>query len=65
MYVNSLACIRIKGSENEVFQDREWCETRLYHVPLALQCIYGWSDERGENEDGSEIFGVGGRVEII
>ena len=24
----------------------------MYHVPLGLQCIYGRSDEIGENEDG-------------
>ena len=39
----------------------------MYHVPLALHCIYGCSDEGGENEDGeegSEISGVGKRVEI-
>ena len=23
----------------------------MYHVPLPLQCIYGCSDERGENRD--------------
>ena len=26
----------------------------MYHVPLALQCIYGCSDEGGENGDGEE-----------
>ena len=26
----------------------------VYHVPLGLQCIYGRSDEGGENEDGEE-----------
>ena len=26
----------------------------MYHVPLALQCIYGHSDEGGENGDGEE-----------
>ena len=26
----------------------------MYHVPLAFQCIYGCSDERGENGDGEE-----------
>ena len=31
---------------------------KVYHVPLALQHVYGCSDEIGENgdeEDGSEI----------
>ena len=23
----------------------------MYHVPLAVQCIYGWSDEGGEDRD--------------
>ena len=26
----------------------------MYHVPLAFQCIYGCSDERGEDGDGKE-----------
>ena len=26
----------------------------MHHVPLAFQCIYGCSDERGENGDGKE-----------
>ena len=34
------------------------------HVPLALQCVYGSSDETGKNGDGSEISGKGKRVEI-
>ena len=33
MYVNSLACVRVK-----------WFEIRLYHVPLGLQCVYESSD---------------------
>ena len=43
MYINSLACIRLTG-----------CETRLCHVPLTLQCVYGCSDERNENGDEEE-----------
>ena len=38
----------------------------MYHVPLALQCIYECSDEGGENGDGkegSEISGGRERVE--
>ena len=27
----------------------------MYHVLLAVQCIYGCSDERGENEDGRKL----------
>ena len=26
----------------------------MYHVPLAFQCMYGCSDERGENGDRKE-----------
>ena len=39
----------------------------MYHVPLALQCLCGCSDEGGENgdrEEGSEIPGRGKRVEF-
>ena len=39
----------------------------MYHIPLTLQCIYGSSDEGGENgdeEEGSEISGGGKKVEI-
>ena len=39
----------------------------MYHVPLALQCIYERSDEGGENGDGEEwheISGGGKRMEI-
>ena len=42
-------------------------ETGLYHVPLAFQCIYECSDERGEDGDGnkgSEIPVGHERVEI-
>ena len=43
------------------------CETGVYHIPLAFQCIYEYSDERGGNgdlEEGREISGGGKRVEI-
>ena len=39
----------------------------MYHVPLAVHCIYGHIDEGDENEDGeeeSEISGGGKRVKI-
>ena len=39
----------------------------MRHVPLALECIYGRSDEGGEDgdgEEGSEISIGGKRVEI-
>ena len=54
MYIDSSACVRVKGGE-----------TGLHTVPLAFQCIYGCSDERGETGDGkegSEIHGRGERV---
>ena len=39
----------------------------MYHVPLAVICVYGWSDEGNECSDGkegSEIPGGWERVEI-
>ena len=39
----------------------------MYHVSLAVQCIYGWSDEGGEDGDAkekSELPGGWERVEI-
>ena len=47
MYINSKACIRVKGGESECFRITSG-ETGVYHTPLALQCIYGCSDEGGE-----------------
>ena len=40
---------------------------RVYHVPLAVHCIYDCSDEGGEDGDGkegSEIPGGWERVEL-
>ena len=42
-------------------------ETELYNVPLAVQCIYGWSDEGsedGDGKEGSEIPGGWERLQI-
>ena len=39
----------------------------LHHVPLALQQLYGYRDERNENrdeKDGNKISGGVERVEI-
>ena len=39
----------------------------VYHVPLAFQCIYGSSDERGEDGEGKEVSEISEgreRVEI-
>ena len=56
MYVNSSACVRVKWGESERFRIDSEVRWR-FHVPLAVQCIYGWSDEGGEwrfLEDGRE-----------
>ena len=37
----------------------------MYHVPLAVQCIYGWSDEEGEDGDGNEGSGIPGGWEKL
>ena len=40
----------------------------MYHVPLAVECIYGLSDEGGEDvdeKDGNELPGGWERVEIV
>ena len=26
----------------------------MYHVPLAVQCVHGWSNEESENVDGED-----------
>ena len=34
----------------------------MYHVSLAVQCTYGWSDEgdeEGDGDEGSKILGGG------
>ena len=39
----------------------------MYQVSLAVQCIYEWSDELGEDRDrkeGSELHGRWGGVKI-
>ena len=68
MYISSLPCVRVKGDNSEYFRI-DWYDTRLYHVLLVVQCVYGCSDERGgenrdEEEDWSEIYGRGERMEI-
>ena len=30
----------------------------MYHVPLAVQCLYGLNDEGGEDGDGREGSGI-------
>ena len=53
---DSLYCIRVKGGENEQFR----IDIGVYHVPLAFQCIYGCSDEGGEDKDGKEGIEIPG-----
>ena len=45
-----------------MFHDLQWCEARMYHIPLAFQYVNGCSNERGEN--GDEILREGKRIEI-
>ena len=37
MYIDSSACVGVKIGESEPFRG----ETGVYHVPFAVQCIYG------------------------
>ena len=62
MYVNSLACVIVKGGENECFgidmDVRQGCI-----MPRCFSNVYRRSDEGAENGDGeerSEIYGGGG-----
>ena len=55
VYVNSLACVRVKEGQSDCFRIK--CGvTGVYHVPLNLPCIYGSSDEGGKN-DGNGMEG--------
>ena len=36
----------------------------MYHVPLDVQCIYGWSNEDGDGKKGCELPGGWERMEI-
>ena len=57
MYINSLACVRVKGGESECFRINSGVRW-VYHVLMALQCIYGLS-ENGDEEEGCETSGEG------
>ena len=37
----------------------------MYHVSLAVQCIYGWSDEGGEDGDRNERSEIHGGEEKL
>ena len=54
MYVDSSACVKVKGGESERFRVDKWGETRMYHILLAFKYIYGSSDEESEDGDGKE-----------
>ena len=57
MYGDSSSCVRVKGDESEQFRIDKGGKTGVYHVPLAIQCIYGWSDEVMKGEKGSDLPG--------
>ena len=42
-----------------------WGEAGVYHVSLAVQSIYGWSDERSEDWDGKEGIELSGGWERV
>ena len=46
LYLKSLACVTVKRGESECFRINSGVR-RVYHVPLALQCIYGCNDKGG------------------
>ena len=41
MYVDSSACVRIKGGISEQFRIDSLVKHGVYHVLFAVQCIYG------------------------
>ena len=51
MDVDSSACVRVKEGEIEQFRIDSGM-TRVYHVSLAVQCIYGWSEKKMKMEIG-------------
>ena len=53
MYVDSSACVIVKGDESERFSIDSRVRQGCNIVSLAVQCIYGWS-EGGEDGDGKE-----------
>ena len=64
IYVKTLACVRVKGGESECFRIKSGVR-RMYHVPLALQCIYRCSDKGSENGDGEEMSDIPGGGKIV
>ena len=51
MHVDSSACVRVKLGESERFRVDSRVRL-LFHVPLALHSVHGWSKENYENGDG-------------
>ena len=37
----------------------------MYHISLAAQCIYGWSDEGAKDGDGKEVSEIPGGWERV
>ena len=66
MYVDSLACVRIKGTRVSDL-GKIVGEAELTHVSLAIQCIYRCRDEgseAGDGKEGSELPGGRETMEI-
>ena len=55
MYFDSLVCVRVKRGESERLRIDSGVRQRLFHVPLAFQCIYGCSNEGRERESGDYL----------
>ena len=54
VYVDSLTCIKVKGGDIEQFRIYSGVRKGVYHIPLAFQCIHGYSDEGSEDGDGKD-----------
>ena len=61
MYVNSIACVRVKVGE--FFRINSGVREKCIMSPLVFQCIYTVDSvikgENGDGEEGSEVSGVG------
>ena len=54
----------LKGGENDYFRINSGVRQVCIMSPW-LQCIYGYSDEGGENGDGEEGSGISGGGKIV
>ena len=61
LYVNRLACIRVKRVRGNISK-LNWYEARLYLVHLVFQCGYGRSNKKEENKDGKDANEISGGV---